>query len=291
VAAFVAANKVRNRPHLQQSKVFAILGHKAANTAPAGDPNIPEAGEEVTRNPVSYQYIMDNQLETAQGAWKRLSTGSNLNFPNGAVEIKGDWAGGLVKGAYSITTPGNQVYSLVGLHIAAKVAPTPADPFHSEDPSWFWTTFEFKGNVGLANAQSLLTVKDVLPRDKSLALLAQAGLDKGPFANYVCNGTQIRFTNAKAKNPDIILGNTTMENFSFTPANAKSPADWKTWKISCHSCHGTGSATGVGQNGGPGNLLINTWFFNNDVIGKLPKAAIPAGAKSFDFVWSIWRAN
>jgi hypothetical protein len=289
VNAFVLANKVRNRPHLEQSKVHELIMRTRGLQATQVVGQV-KAGEEVTRNEISYHYIMKNKLNSATTAWKRLSTGPDLNFSIGSVEIKADWVVGSLPGAYTFTVAdGGGVFSLAGLHIAAKVAPTPGDPFHSEDPSWFWTTFEFKGNPGLANAQSFLTYKDALTRSQSLVLLAQAGLEKGPFVNYVCNGTQIRYSDAK--NPTIKLGNTTMENFSFTPTNASSPADWKTWSVSCHSCHGTGSATGVGNNGGPGNLTINTWFFNNDVIGPLPPASIPSGAKSFDFVWSIWRAR
>ncbi len=289
VNAFVLANKVRNRPHLHPSKVHELIMQRRGLRATQVVGPV-KAGEEVTHNEISYHYIMSNKLNTATTAWKRLSTGPDLNFPIGAVEIKADWAVGSLAGAYTFTVAdGGDSFSLVGLHIAAKVAATPGDPFHSEDPSWFWTTFEFKDNPGLANAQSFLTYHDALTRPQSLALLAQAGLEKGPFVNYVCNGTQIRYSDAK--NPNIILGNTTMENFSFTPKDATSPADWKTWSVSCHSCHGTGSATGIGNDGAPGNLTINTWFFNNNVVGPLPPASIPNSAKSFDFVWSIWQAR
>ena len=123
----------------------------------------------------------------------------------------------------------------------AKVQPGPTDPFSSEEVSWFWTTFEFQGNPGLAHAQSFLTYKDALPSADALGLLTQAGLGKSTFANYKCNGTQIRYSDATNKR--IVLGNTQMENFNFTPANAQSPAQWKTWNISCHTCHGTASAS------------------------------------------------
>lgn len=288
VSAFVATNKIRSRPHLQPSKAHLLVARTQALQSlavPVG------GGEEVTRNPISYGYIVANKLTTAASAWKRLSTGPNLNFPNGAVEIKADWQNGSLPGAYTNTDSDGNVYSLVGLHIMMKFAPTPADPFGSNAPSWFWTTFEFKGNPGLANAQSFLTYHDALSRDQSLALLNQAGLGQGAFANYVCNGTQIQYTDTK--NPAIRLGNTTMENFAFTPANATSPAQWKSWNVSCHTCHGSGSAKGIGNNGGPGNLTVNPYFFNNiaAVIGPLPKNIADGGYKSFDFVWSLWQAQ
>jgi hypothetical protein len=170
-----------------------------------------------------------------------------------------------------------------------KMAPTPADSFHSEDPSWFWTTFEFNGNPGLANAQALLTYHDALSRDESLGLLTSAGINAGAFANYVCNGTQIRFSDAK--NPQIILGNTTMENFSFTPTDAATPADWKTWSVSCHSCHGTASTGPPGNPQGPGRMSANPYFFSHDVTGALPANIASPNYKSFDFVWSLWQAK
>jgi hypothetical protein len=253
----------------------------------ANTPN--KAGEEVTRNTLSYEYIMGNKLNTAAGSWKRLSSGPSLNFPVGAVEIKADWATGSLKGAYTNTDADGNVLSLVGIHIMMKMAPTPADSFHSEDPSWFWTTFEFNGNSGLANAQSLLTYHDALSRDESLGLLTSAGINAGAFANYVCNGTQIRFSDAK--NPQIILGNTTMENFSFTPTDAATPADWKTWSVSCHSCHGTASTGPPGNPQGPGRMSANPYFFSHDVTGALPANIASPNYKSFDFVWSLWQAK
>ncbi len=133
----------------------------------------------------------------------------------GAIEIKASWAHEATAGAYQFTgTTGT--YSLLGLHIMAKMKPTPAEPFLSEDPSWFWTTFEFKGNPGLANAESLLAYKDALSPAEAMNLLTQAGLSQMPFANYKCNGTQIRFSDAT--NKKIVLGNTQMEPFGFTPA-------------------------------------------------------------------------
>jgi hypothetical protein len=287
VRAFVAANKVRTRPHFQPSKAHFLITRQNAKTAllaPRG------GGEEVTRNPISYKYITDNKLTTAAGAWQRLSTGPNLDFPLGAVEIKADWQSGSLPGAYTSTASDGNVYSLVGLHIMMKFAATPSDPFGSDDPSWFWTTFEYKNNGGLANAQSFLTYHDALTPAQSAALLAASGLGSTAFANYVCNGTQIQYSDAK--NAIIRLGNTTMENFAFTPAGAP-PAQWKSWNISCHTCHGSGSANGVGNNGGPGNLMVNPYFFNDiaAVVGPLPKNIADGGYKSFDFVWSLWQAQ
>lgn len=285
--AFVPAQKVRTRPHLQSPKLQRILAHRRGATF---TPPPAAAGEEVTRNLLSYDYIVANGLTTASSAWKRLSSGPNLNFPLGAIEIKADWQTGTLPGAYTDTAADGTVYSLVGLHIMMKFAATPSDPFHSDQPSWFWTTFEYKNNPGLANAQSFLTYHDALTPAQSTAILKQAGLDQSPWTNYVCNGTQIQYFDAK--NPIIRLGNTTMEDFAFTPTNATSPAQWTSWNVSCHTCHGSGSANGLGHNG-PGGLHVNPYFFDDidAVVGPLPPTIAAGGYKSFDFVWSIWNAN
>jgi hypothetical protein len=162
----------------------------------------------------------------------------------------------------------------------AKVQPDPASPFSSEDPSWFWTTFEFQGNPGLAHAQTFLTYKDALAPAEAMSLLTQAGLDKTAFANYKCNGTQIRFSDPAHKK--IILGNTQMENFNFTPTSATNPANWKTWDISCHTCHATASASLK-------NNVLSFYPFGDQVEwggGPIPAGKMN-GYQPLDFIWSI----
>jgi hypothetical protein len=278
VGLFKAQSKVRTRPHLQPPKTVKIAGKTRAahlfGLPPSG------GGEEVTRNLDSYNFITQNGLQTLAGV-KTFLTSPNpkVDLPIGAVEIKAVWVPGATAGAYQFKgTTGT--YSLLGLHIMAKVQPGPADPFSSEDPSWFWTTFEFKDNPGLANAQSFLTYKDALPPADATNLLTQAGLGQSAFTNYKCNGTQIRFSDAT--NKKILLGNTKMENFNFTPTNAASPAQWKTWNISCHTCHASASAN-------PKNA--NNFFFPFDVqvgqgAGKIPAGQMK-GYQALDFIWSI----
>jgi hypothetical protein len=280
VGKFRAEAKVRVRPHLQAPKTMKIESHQKGvhlfSLPPDG------GGEEVTRNLDSYTYISKNGLQTRAGVVKFFSSANaRVDLPVGAVEIKADWALGKVEGAYQFTGE-TGTYSLLGLHIMAKVQATPASPFTSEDPSWFWTTFEFQGNPGLANAQSFLTYKDALPPADAMSLLTQAGLGKTPFANYKCNGTQIRFSDAK--NKKIKLGNTTMEDFNFTPTTAsnKRPQDWKGWDISCHTCHATSSANPKSS---------SALFFPFDPQVGWGGGAIPSGQmngyQALDFIWSI----
>ena len=277
VGLFKAETKVRTRPHLQPPKFLKIQGqvkglHLFSMPANGG-------GEEVTRNLDSYNYIVQNGLQSFGGVKKFLSVANpKVDFPFGAIEIKASWVPGKTAGAYQFTgTTGT--YSLLGLHIMAKMKPAPAQPFSSEDPSWFWTTFEFKGNPGLANAQSLLTYKDALPPNEVVNLLTQAGLNQTAFTNYKCNGTQIRFSDAAHKK--ILLGNTQMEVFAFTPTNV-GPAKWKTWNVSCHTCHGTASAN-------PKDSSLFLPFSNvqvDDGGGTIPAGEV-TGYQSLDFIWSF----
>ena len=274
VGLFKAESKVRTRPHLQSPKTSKIGGPSNAphlfSVPPTG------GGEEVTRNLDSYNFITQNGLQTQVGVKKFVSSPTpKVDLPVGAVEIKAVWVAGATEGAYQFTgTTGT--YSLLGLHIMAKVKPAPADQFSSEEASWFWTTFEFKGNPGLANAQSLLTYKDALPPTEAMSLLSQAGLSQSAFTNYKCNGTQIRYSDAT--NKKILLGNTKMENFAFTPNNP-APDKWKTWNVSCHTCHGTASASPKGS----------PFFFPFKIEiggGKIPAGPM-TGYQSLDFIWSI----
>ncbi|CUS42978.1 MAG: hypothetical protein VB954_12210 [Thalassolituus sp.] len=272
VKAFSVENKVRTRPHLQEPKIFLAAQHQPMAAKFSMPPN--DGGEEVTRNLISYKYIMQKNLNSKAGVWNTLSTSPKIDFPIGTVEIKGDWVNSAVDGAYQLVdSTTNTTYSLLGLHIMAKMAPTPDDPFHSETPSWFWTTFEFKGNPGLANAQSLITYPDQLSQAQYTKMLVQSGLGKTAFVNYRSNGTQIRYSDAK--NPNIILGNTKMEDFAGVP-DGSSPDKWTAWNSSCHTCHGTTS----------GNPTIKAFYPFTVSTGKITDPKIDKFT-SLDFVWSI----
>ena len=272
-AKFALNNKIRTRPHFGTTKAELLLRH-FKNTPSS-------AGEERTRNMISYDYIRSNGLYTKVGVNKFLSSGKKADFPIGATEIKAFWAHGKTSGAYVYFDEAQGVhYSLLGLHIMCKFKPAPKDPFTSEDPSWFWTTFEFKGNEGLTHAQSLLTYNDKLSVDQATALLTEAGLGSTAFVNYRSNGTQIRFTD-KSNPKSILMGNTKMEAFAATPQNTP-PSQWTSWQTSCHTCHGSTAAKVSGQS-------VEFYPFRPIIVGKLTEANAPGLSEysSLDFVWSI----
>jgi hypothetical protein len=276
VRRFTPQEKIRTRPHLQQSKLVVLL--RSPHTARGLMNPLPPSsgGEEVTRNQLSYDYIMNNGLNSQAGIVKFLSgAGAKVEFPIGSVETKAFWARGAIAGAYQVGG-----FSLTGLHLMTKIARRPNDTFQDNAPSWFWTTFEFKDNKGRSAAQQFITYANTLPAAQSDKLLSEAGVPS-VFANYVSNGVQIQFFDAK--NKKIVLGNTLMEWFLAKP-QSQDPTTWKSWSSSCHSCHAQAS----GQPQGNG---IN--FFNFTApVGALGGADLPSSAfQSFDFVWALFNAQ
>jgi hypothetical protein len=290
--AFAAVGKVRSGPILQRSKVSKVLG--AANPhATAFNPAL--GGEEVTRNPTSYGYITGNQLTTKAGVTTYLTNNKGgLNFPVGTVETKAVWTTTQtgMAGAYSVADASGTLYYLQSLHVMAKFKLiTPGQQFTSTD-AWLWTTFEFNGNPGLTHAQGLLNVKDSLPVAARQELLRASGIVAAfpnLAKNYVCNGVQTTFVNP-TNNP-VLLGNTLLENFGFAPATATSPAQYTSWKISCHTCHGEASAKLI--TGNPNSVSMQnfgSFKLSQGNVGTLPPAGEPSMLKDFislDFNWAI----
>lgn len=271
--------KKRNGPVLQ-----TIKAHQGAPRF-----NQRGAGEEVTRNGISYWYIVQNKLTTRAGVKKYLSRpGQRVDLPIGAIEIKADWRAikdvENYRQAYVIYDDKKNGYALVGLHIMMKIEPVPKDVFISESPSWFWTSFEFNDNPGLKNARSLITYGNQANQSFIDSTLKTAKLNKTKMINYSSNGTQIRFSDSR--NPAIILGNTTMEDFAGFPNPVSAdtpakPATWVSWISSCHACHATASA----------NVSLDpsdeNFFYPFTVqTGKLPVNQLKA-YQSLDFIWSI----
>jgi hypothetical protein len=270
VPRFEAIKKVRTRPHLQPIQQLRMFSDHA-RVAEANP--FPQVGQEVTRNSISYDYIMGKHLNTSRGIATYLGVqGNKIDFPVGAIETKAVWVRGAIAGAYQVGG-----LSLTGLHLMVKVNPTPANPFADDTPSWFWTTFELKSNQGLAAAQKFITYGDVLPAGQSQMLLQQASLGNTPFSNYVSNGQQIQYFDQK--NATIVLGNTQLESSFATPPGSN-PANWTKWSSSCHSCHGQAS----GEISGNG---MRPFRFTAPVGALSGNALPPAAYQPYDFVWAL----
>lgn len=207
------------------------------------------ANEEVTRNEISFNYLTETaKLNTFCGVQSYINAGNTVDMPVGTVEIKASWLrvppAGAPKGALTFQFASGE-YWWRGIHIMVKMKSLPKDKtqgtslFYTEDPSWFWTTFEFTNNPGVEHVrEELITQRDPLSKKEIGKILTQAGIEGFGFEAYTPNGTQIRYTvDGKGKEP-VILGHTDMEDFAGWP-NTAQPSYWKNFNSSCHACHAT----------------------------------------------------
>lgn len=218
-----------------------LLAGKISSADPDG------VNEEVTRNRISYNYLVNNKLTTRSGIATFFETNDYVNMPVGTIELKASWLqvtpGSPAPDGALIYQFDSGKYWWRGLHIMVKMREL-ADPtqlFYSEEPSWFWTTFEFNENPGVTHVRDkLITQRQPLAEHEIQKLIATAGLENTDYQNLAPNGTQIRFTdNADGVTP-VILGHTDMEDFAGLP-NTAQPAYWTSFNASCHSCHATAS--------------------------------------------------
>ncbi len=203
------------------------------------------ANEEVTRNVVSYDYITKTaMLNTKQGVLNYIKAGNRVDMPVGSVEIKASWLrvppGGAPNGALIFKFKSG-TYWWRGLHIMVKMRPLPKEEnlFYTEEPSWFWTTFEFNDNPGIDHVrENLITQRAPLSPENIKSILNKAGIDGLGFEAYAPNGTQIRYTVDGKGDKPVILGHTDMEDFAGSP-NTAQPRYWTSFNASCHTCHAT----------------------------------------------------
>ena len=205
------------------------------------------ANEEVTRNKASYDYLINEGLTTKIDVANFFKENDYVNMPVGAIELKASWlqvtkGSPAPEGALTFKFDSGE-YWWRGLHIMAKMQELsdPGDTFYTEEPSWFWTTFEFNKNTGVTHVRNaLITQRAPLAADTIAEILGLGGLVGFGLDAYAPNGTQIRFTvNGTGETP-IILGHTNMEDFAGRP-NTAQPRYWTTFEASCHTCHSTAS--------------------------------------------------
>ncbi len=304
-------------------KTFAHFVTPKAERAVAGEAVAPAdtcplnfSPQAVTRNDIGFEYL--NQ--TAK-IWSRSNLASYLKkqgaiqMPIGSIELKGVFLGKecvskLPKIQSSKATfdkvadNAGKVVSLpmTGLHIMVKLKSTPTDPYTSNQPSWFWATFEYNHNPGLANVRSMITEPDALPTDLTALLQTIAGSVGAPtMANYSLSGTQVSFVTDQGGIS--VLGSSKLEDFAGGNINTfpdyKKPEDWTTFDASCHACHSTAAFNPKT------NKFFSESYVQNDfnhafplVRGPLPKTILDTlkgtanshsgyDFKSLDFMWPI----
>jgi hypothetical protein len=252
------------------------------------------ANEEVTRNKISYDYLIQNGLTTKLDVAAFFAKNDFVNMPVGSVELKASWlqmtkGSPAPKGALTFNFDSGK-YWWRGLHIMVKMKSLsdPGKAFYTEDPSWFWTTFEFNNNPGVAEVrQSQITQRAPLPLDEISTILEVAGLSGFGFEAYAPNGTQIRFTKDGNGKIPVILGHTDMEDFAGSP-NTGQPRYWTRFEASCHSCHATASynpKTGAFFPFSVPTGALDPSYNKTDSGGTV--RYLGQGYRSLDFMWSI----
>ncbi|KMW58561.1 hypothetical protein AIOL_003538 [Candidatus Rhodobacter oscarellae] len=281
-----------NTPRADIQPVTEKKDLKAGRVATA-DPD--SANEEVNRNQTSYDYLIQAGLTTKIDVASFFEANDFVDMPVGSIELKASWlqvteGSPAPEGALTFQFESGE-YWWRGLHIMAKMRPLddPSDMFYSEDPSWFWTTFEFNANTGTTHVrEAFITQRAPLPPEQIEAILQAGGIAGFGFEEYAPNGTQIRFTVDGQGEQPIILGHTDMEDFAGAP-NTAQPRYWTSFEASCHSCHATASynpetasffpfsvPTGALH---PGYNVSNAQGSTHVFLGQ--------GYKPLDFMWPI----
>ena len=282
---FEAAPRSELRPSAEKKDM------KAGRVATA-DPD--GANEEVTRNKISYDYLIQRGLTTKLDVAAFFAENDYVDMPVGSVELKASWlqvteGSPVPDGALTFRFDSGE-YWWRGLHIMVKMQPLP-DPdkvFYSEEPSWFWTTFEFTDNPGVTHVRNaLITQRAPVAEEQISAILDAAGLANFGFEAYAPNGTQIRFTVDGSGETPVILGHTDMEDFAGSP-NTAQPHYWTRFEASCHSCHATASYNPETKAFFPFSVptgALHPGYNMTDKGGEV--RYLGQGYKSLDFMWPI----
>jgi len=284
---FASAPRTQMKPSAEKKD---ILAGRVATEGPDG------ANEEVTRNQISYDYLIQSGLTTKRDIAAFFADGKNhfVDMPVGSVELKASWlqvteGSPAPQGALTFTFESGE-YWWRGLHIMVKMQrlTDPGDAFYTEEPSWFWTTFEFNDTPGVAHVrEALITERAPLPQDQIAAILTAAGLADFGFDAYAPNGTQIRFTQDGTGQTPVILGHTNMEDFAGSPNTAQAQY-WTRFEASCHSCHATASYNPQTQAFFPFSVPIGALHpgYNQTDKDNVVRY-LGQGYKSLDFMWPI----
>lgn len=270
-----------------------------AGPVQTADPD--SSNEEVNRNKISYDYLIQSGLTTQADVATFFKKNDYVNMPVGSIELKASW---LQVTDGSPAPPGaltfkfdSAEYWWRGLHIMVKarlldpetLAKDPLAMFYTEEPSWFWATFEFNENPGVQHVrESLITQRAPLPKAEIAALLEQGGMAGFGFESYAPNGTQIRFTvNGTGETP-VILGHTDMEDFAGFPNNGQ-PRYWTNFQASCHSCHATASYDPQNATFFPFTVPTGALDPGYNLTGtsSTPTMYLGQGFKPLDFMWPI----
>ena len=306
-----------NITHKVLSKSARALGKKSQIRSENEDcpKNFPP--QAVTRNDIAFNYLnKDAKIWSKKKLTEYFEKKNSIDMPVGSIGMKGIFIDPTC--VDTVTPPLSQnavsenvalksgdpltALYMTGLHIMAKLQPTPENPFTSLDPSWFWTTFEYVNNPGLDNLHSMISEPDALP-PSVVEWFQNAASKTGNeyLKNYTLSGTQVSFLTDSGGIS--VLGSSKLEDFAGgginTFPNYKAPEQWTVFNASCHACHSTAAFNPETQT----FFVESRQSFNNAfplVIGELPPSILDIlkGAaesddyenydyKHLDFLWPI----
>ncbi|WP_415881550.1 hypothetical protein [Neptuniibacter sp. QD34_54] len=277
-----------NRADLDSVTPKKLLAGKVSMSEPNG------ANEEVTRNKISYDYLTKKaKLNTKLGVLQYIKAGNTVDMPVGTIELKASWLkvppGGAPKGALTFEFASG-TYWWRGIHIMAKMKPLPKGEnlYYTEEPSWFWTTFELTTNPGVQHVRDTFITQNKPLGDEMIgSILKESGLAGFGLEAYSPNGTQIRYTEGGEGTTPVILGHTDMEDFAGFP-NTAQPAYWSSYNSSCHTCHATAAINPETETYFPFTVpvgALNPQYYGADANGT--NLYLGDGFVPLDFMWPI----
>ncbi|HEX3658224.1 MAG TPA: hypothetical protein VHV55_20720 [Pirellulales bacterium] len=230
-------------------------------------------GEEVHRNQVAFDYIINNDLWYQEGIATFFSkaanavgddvafTAASVNFPRASIEVKANWIAidpkdkdkyhwnyNYIEGSNG-SSETTQLLGLVAMHIISK-----------DLPNWMWCTFEHIDNKGRgdyigihdsfgadpahtpSNADTPATIYPAETLTPAvLAMFETSGMNKDQdwgkrWRNYRLKGSQIDFTDSNGR--PLLLGNSVTE-------------DGFVQSASCITCHARAAVTSCGAKSFP----------------------------------------
>jgi hypothetical protein len=237
--------------------------------------------EEVHLSPEAQDFITTNGYQIRPGQTAAAKKGTDIEFPEPAVEVKADWIPATdFNPQFSCTQPPAGVYveeidgacyALAGMHISSKLL-----------KNWLWATFEPQSMLtnplrcisfgacndswGSSPPTSSGGAGGFTQQTPALTALMQRAKLRSEFLNYRLDGAQIDFTSADGKPTN--LGNSVIEGEN---------AGIEGGKASCITCHSISSIKNDGVDG-----LTD---LNGSPVG--PKYQVPTDWIARDFVWSM----
>ncbi len=265
----------------------------ATNPYVSGFPVSGCIAEEVYRNRVQYDYIVDNGIYTKAGLASFFASDKTVTMPKASISVKSNWVpvanmlqwvselktADDVRRNYYVYSTGGVEYALVAMHLAS-----------AWNPEWVWATFEHELNPGrcdttgcydrfgarkkvvapnfkVANTQYGKCLKS----DAALRAFANAGIAE-VFRNYCLKSSMVSPVSASGR--PIVMANSVTERIT---ANVELTS-------SCMGCHAY-AAFGSSGSVTPGAAAM----LGYSPVGRVFPAALQ-GAKTYHFMWGLLNA-